>query len=390
MSKPKSRKMTGHEPSAEPAPQQLNLSEESEEEEDEEDEEEEEEATAAVDPTQNVPSSPNMNLDLPQNQASHPYKIPADQLNWFEKQTPKEIKAPRLLNGIKSKWKIFSSAHKIYKEEQNGIQSMVDLISVKARQGLLVHLQMDTTKFLRLTDEQITKVLDKHFKLDQISNYKEILIKCHMVPAKNDAIDIDKIQLYVEDFIDQLCQNPHFQRDKLRGAPPKIINKIFTDGFTPPVFRAIVQDLGTSKIETTIKMLPDIYSESEIYMKWKQRCDETACELAIDMDKEGTMKQKRTLSGRDSHCTHCLSNHPSIAKCHTDATCYFLHPELRRERDESEKARKDKDMARAKVAHVAIKTDRSKDEEIRALEDQLAFLTALHVQDKEEMSEGDD
>ena len=47
-------------------------------------------------------------------------------------------------------------------------------------------------------------------------------------------------------------------------------------------------------------------------------------------------------------------------------------------------------MARAKVAHVAIKTDRSKDEEIRALEEQLAFMTALHVQDKEEMSEGDD
>ena len=40
--------------------------------------------------------------------------------------------------------------------------------------------------------------------------------------AKNDAIDVDKIQLYAEDFIDQLYQNPHFQKDKLRGAPPKL------------------------------------------------------------------------------------------------------------------------------------------------------------------------
>ena len=58
MSMPKSRKMTGHEPSAEPAPQQLNLYDESKEEEEDEEDEEEEEETAAVNPTQNVPSSP--------------------------------------------------------------------------------------------------------------------------------------------------------------------------------------------------------------------------------------------------------------------------------------------------------------------------------------------
>ena len=60
--------------------------------------------------------------------------------------------------------------------------------------------------------------------------------------SKNDAIDTDKIQLYVEDFIDKLCQNPHFTKDKLRGASPKTINEIF---------RAIVKILGTTKIATT-------------------------------------------------------------------------------------------------------------------------------------------
>ena len=47
---------------------------------------------------------------------------------------------------------------------------------------------MDITKFLRLTDEQYTKVLDKHFKLDQISNYKEFVIKCHMVGSISFAV----------------------------------------------------------------------------------------------------------------------------------------------------------------------------------------------------------
>ena len=70
----------------------------------------------------------------------------------------------------------------------------------------------------------------------------------------------------MEDFIDQLYQNPHFQKDKLRGALPRIINKISTDSLRPPVFRAIFNVLGTIKIATTIQILPDIYSESKIYM----------------------------------------------------------------------------------------------------------------------------
>ena len=64
-------------------------------------------------------------------------------------------------------------------------------------------------------------------------------------------------------------------------------------------------------------------------MKWKQGIGETKCEHTIDIDKEGTKKQKWTFSGTDLHCTRCLSTHPSIANGHTDATCYFLPPEAR-------------------------------------------------------------
>ena len=76
-------------------------------------------------------------------------------------------------------------------------------------------------------------------------------------------------------------------------------------------------------------------------------------------------------------CTRCLSSHPTIARGQTDATRYFLHSELRKERDEifreyterdkrfreyterkSERARRDKVLLKAKVAHVALKTGR--------------------------------
>ena len=63
---------------------------------------------------------------------------------------------------------------------------------------------------------------------------------------------------------------------------------------------------------------------------------------------------------------------------HRDATCYFIHPELRKEREEKyrgytqrefDRARRGKDLPKAKVAYVSSMTNRAKDDEIRALED---------------------
>ena len=61
-------------------------------------------------------------------------------------------------------------------------------------------------------------------------------------------------------------------------------------------------------------------------MKWKQSIGDTDSEHITGVDKEGTTRQKGTFSGEDSHCTHCLCSHSSIANGHTDATCYFLPP----------------------------------------------------------------
>ena len=49
-------------------------------------------------------------------------------------QNEKKKSAPRLQNGNQSKWKMFRAEHKIYREAQNGIQSMVSLIHLRERE----------------------------------------------------------------------------------------------------------------------------------------------------------------------------------------------------------------------------------------------------------------
>ena len=49
------------------------------------------------------------------------------------KQNEKEKSAHRLQNGNQSKWKMFRAEHKIYREEENEIQSMVSLIKLRGK-----------------------------------------------------------------------------------------------------------------------------------------------------------------------------------------------------------------------------------------------------------------
>jgi hypothetical protein len=61
-----------------------------------------------------------------------------------------------------------------------------------------------------------------------------------------------------------------FQKDTgIRGMTPKIINEIFIEGFTPPVFKSFVKKIGSTDIHTTIAYLPILYTELEIHLRWK-------------------------------------------------------------------------------------------------------------------------
>ena len=86
----------------------------------------------------------------------------------------------------------------------------------------------------------------------------------------------------------------------MRGAPPKIINDIFTDGFTPPTFRAIVKNLGTTDITTTIELLPDIYVELDIYLRWLKIFEDKP----TSDDAKRVMKQQKITGGKATFCSH--------------------------------------------------------------------------------------
>ena len=118
----------------------------------------------------------------------------------------------------------------------------------------------------------------------------------------------------MEDFIDLLYKNPHFTTDKLRGAPSKVINNLFTDGFSPLAFQKIIKNLGTTDINITIELLPGIYTVLDNYLRWKQIFD-CPDELFIDTP-------PKDFSG----CSYCYPRNPHLSQFHTDGkrkkTCY--------------------------------------------------------------------
>ena len=197
-----------------------------------------------------------------------------------------------------------------------------------------------------------------------------------MTPVKNKQLNCDNIQLYVEDFIDQVYKNPHFTNDKICGAPPKVINDLFTDGFSPPAFRKIIKNLGTTDMNTTIELLPDIYTELDNYLRWKQIFD---CP-----DEDPITTPPKDFSG----CSFCYPNNPHLAQFHTDDNCFILHPEKRH----AMRKQGNEPLKPSKVAHNATKTKaqteapatKTKAQEdadtIMELQNTISFLTALQDQ----------
>ncbi len=90
--------------------------------------------------------------------------------------------------------------------------------------------------------------------------------------TNNNRIDSEDIQMYVERFLEVYNNNSNSIK---KGATPKIINDIFMEGFTPPIIKSIIKKTGSSDLQTTLAYLPTLYSELEIYLRWKQKCEET-------------------------------------------------------------------------------------------------------------------
>jgi len=48
------------------------------------------------------------------------------------------------------------------------------------------------------------------------------------------------------------------------------MNDLFIDGFSPPFFKSIVKELGTTCYEDTVAQMSRVYTEMEIYLKYQK------------------------------------------------------------------------------------------------------------------------
>ena len=170
-------------------------------------------------------------------------------------QTPVELKAPRLEQATADQYKSFLYKFKSYKEEDNGIQNMVNLVSVNARKAISLLLKISVEDFLKCPDDFCQELLNRHFRIDNNTNYKSIVRKLYMVTTSNDAVDLEAIQIYVGKFLTLVYDNPSFLDQSTGGASHKIMNDIFIDGFSPPFFKSIIRDLGTTSYGDTVEQL---------------------------------------------------------------------------------------------------------------------------------------
>ena len=125
--------------------------------------------------------------------ATMPVNTSAMTTRMYTMQTPVELKAPKLEQATADQYKSFLYKFISYKDEDNGIQEMVHLVSVNARKALSLLLKISIDDFLKLTDDDCQDLLNKHFRIDNNSNYKSVVRKICMVNTSNDDVDFEAI-----------------------------------------------------------------------------------------------------------------------------------------------------------------------------------------------------
>ena len=142
---------------------------------------------------------------------------------------------------------------------------MVELISSKARTGICVFLKLSMSEFQNMSDDDCQILLNQYYRIANNADYRAVIRKIYMEHVTNDVANLENIQVYVDEFINLLSDNPNFSDNSKGGGTPKIINDLLMDGFSPPLFRQMVRDLGTTDISSTIDQLDGVYIELEIF-----------------------------------------------------------------------------------------------------------------------------
>ena len=247
--------------------------------------------------------------------------------------SPLEQKPPMLDNATVDDFIIFQPLFENYKAK-HGTKPLADLLSIKAKNFLCVLYGKTISDFYLLDDDNLMQLLEDHFQILDTNDYVAKLQAAYMAPA--DQVDIKKIQLYAQNFLNILCNNPSYQDTTLGGGTAKQINTIFINGFKPQGLRLLVQDLGTENINMTISKLNTIYADIRTTIRVQRRLGN----LVLTPDKDN--KQNVTVGAKAETpprkvctSTQCVGKTPG-GYFHKAENCWELHPEKRLQKQQKE------------------------------------------------------
>jgi hypothetical protein len=244
----------------------------------------------------------------------------------LEKMSTTETKAPMLQNATLAEYVIFRVAFPTYKEKK-GLQNMSELIAKAAKTVFCTTYRITKSEFDQFSDEELQSKLDTHFDIADNNDYKEKIKKLYMSSKTNEETNVSNVQLYVQQFINMIADNPTYASAIDGGATPKVLNDLFIDGFKPPGFRLLVKDLGTTDMTATIGCLHQLYKDVGTYNRIDKRLNTSR--LSTSGREQQNKKFDETPKSpnpttKDWMCTKTQCN----SKKHKPDECPFLHPHL--------------------------------------------------------------
>ena len=273
--------------------------------------------------------------------------------------SPLEQKPPMLVNATVDDFLTFKPLFENYKAK-NGTKPLADLLSLQAKNFLCVLYGKNDSDFYLIDDTNLMQLLEEHFQVFDTNDYVAKLQAVYMAP--HDQVDIKKIQLYAQNFLNILCNNPSYQDTTLGGGTAKQINTIFINGFKPQGLRLLVQDLGSENIHITISKLNTIYADIRTTIRVQRRLGNLMITPDNDNKKNVTGGAKAETPPRQGcTSTHCVGKTRN-GNIHKAENCWVLHPEKRPQNPQKEVTPKKGMMTSTKTPEATPAPDIKMDE----------------------------
>ena len=107
---------------------------------------------------------------------------------------------------------------------------MVNLVTDKAKAAICRILKIAVQDF---SNYQMSNLKQNEINIleYQTTNFRIGLSATHMVTDSNDMCKLEKIQIYLGEFLNVLIDNPNFSEESKGGGNDRIINDLFFEGF---------------------------------------------------------------------------------------------------------------------------------------------------------------